>query len=135
MGAADGLTWLHAGHVLVRGRPAPILTAPNLEHTRIDLTAIPGARVGDEVAIIGRQGTAEIAVADAARHHGLALHQVAITIGPRVARVYRSADAPVGIAFHASRARWRLLAPDGQLLVEGAEDLVDGDGRPQVEER
>ena len=97
MGAADGLTWLHAGHVLVRGRPAPILTAPNLEHTRIDLTAIPDARVGDEVVIIGRRGTEEITVADVARCHGLGLHQVAITIGPRVARVYRSGDAAVRI--------------------------------------
>jgi alanine racemase len=98
MGSADGLAWLHAGHVLVRGRPAPVLSAPNLEHTRIDLTLVPDARVGDEVVIIGRQDAAEITVDDVARHHGLGLHQVAITVGPRVARVYRSGGAPVRIA-------------------------------------
>jgi alanine racemase len=89
MGSADGLLWLHAGHVLVRGRQAPILTAPNLEHTRIDLSGVPDARVGDEVVIIGRQGTAEITLAEIAERHGIGLHHVATTVGPRVARVYR----------------------------------------------
>ena len=55
MGAADGLAHLHAGRVLVRGRSAPILHGPNLEHTRVDLTGVPEARVGDEVVVkIGR---------------------------------------------------------------------------------
>jgi alanine racemase len=90
MGSADGLTWLNAGRVLVRGRPVPVLTAPNLEHTRIDLTSVPDARVGDEVVIIGRQGDAEITVAEVAHRHGLGPHQVATTVGPRVVRVYLS---------------------------------------------
>ena len=88
MGAADGLAWLHAGRVLVRGRAAPILSGPNLEHTRIDLTDVPDARVGDEVVIIGRQGGAKITAAEVAARHGLGLHRVAITVGPRVTRVY-----------------------------------------------
>jgi alanine racemase len=89
MGLADGLLWLHADRVLVRGRPAPILATPSLEHTRIDLTAIPDARVGDEAVIIGRQGDAEITLAEVARRRDIGIHQVATTIGPRVARVYR----------------------------------------------
>jgi alanine racemase len=93
MGLADGLAWLHAGRVLVRGRAAPILTGPNLEHTRIDLTSVPDARVGDEVVIIGRQGDEEITIAEVAKRHGLGLHHVATTVGPRVTRVYRSAGA------------------------------------------
>jgi alanine racemase len=95
MGSADGLLWLHAGRVLVRGRAAPIIGGPSLEHTRIDLTQVPGARVGDEVVIIGRQGDAEITAAEVARQHGLGLHHVATTVGPRVARVYLSTGAPV----------------------------------------
>ena len=79
--------------MLVRGRPAPILTAPNLEHTRIDLTSVPDARVGDEVVIIGRQGEAEITLAEVAGRHGLGPHQVATTVGPRVVRVYLSGGA------------------------------------------
>jgi len=94
-GSADGLLWLHAGRVLVRGRAAPIVAGPSLEHTRIDLTGVPDARVGDEVVIIGRQGDAEITVAEVAARHGLGLHHVATTVGPRVARVYLSGGAPI----------------------------------------
>ena len=94
MGSADGLLWLHAGRVLVRGRAVPIVTGPNLEHTRIDLTQVPDAQVGDEVVIIGRQGDAEITAAEVAGRHGLGLHHVATTVGPRVARVYLSGGAP-----------------------------------------
>jgi len=77
--------------VLVRGRAAPIVSSPALEHTRIDLTGIPDAVVGDEVVIIGRQGDLEITPAEVAARHGLGLHNVAPTVGPRVARVYLSA--------------------------------------------
>ena len=89
MGSADGLLWLHAGHALVRGMKVPLIGGPNLEHTRLDLTAVPDARVGDEVVIIGRQGGAEITLGDVARRAGIGLHHVATTVGPRVARVYR----------------------------------------------
>src|SRR5262245_34425042 len=95
MGSADGLMWLHAGRVLVRGRAVPIVTGPNLEHTRIDLTEVPDARVGDEVVIIGHQGDAEITIAHVAERHGLGLHHIATTIGARVARVYHSGEVPV----------------------------------------
>lgn len=88
MGAADGLRWLHAGRVLVRGRSAPIVGAPSLEHTRVDLTGVPDARVGDEVVVIGRQGDMEITPAEVAEQRGLSLHHVATTVGPRVPRVY-----------------------------------------------
>jgi alanine racemase len=98
MGSADGLRWLHAGRVLVRGRAAPLIGAPSLEHTRIDLTGVPDAAVGDEVVIIGRQGDLEISPAEVAAHHGLGLHHVATTVGPRVARVYFSAGVPGGQA-------------------------------------
>jgi alanine racemase len=88
IGSADGMLWLNAGRVLVRGRAAPIVSSPSLEHTRIDLTGIPDAVVGDEVVIIGRQGDLEITPAEVAARHGLGLHNVAPTVGPRVARVY-----------------------------------------------
>jgi alanine racemase len=95
IGSADGLRWLHTGHVLVRGRSAPIVGAPSLEHTRIDLTGVPDARVGDEVVIIGRQGDLEISPAEVASRHGLGMHHVATTVGSRVARVYYAGGAIV----------------------------------------
>ena len=97
MGSADGLNWLHAGRVLVRGHSVPIVSAPSLEHTRIDLTSVPEAAIGDEVVIIGRQGAGEITMAEVAKRHGLGLHHVATTVGPRVARVYFVDGAPVKV--------------------------------------
>jgi alanine racemase len=91
LGAADGLLWLHAGRVLVRGRAAPIVASPSLEHTRIDLTGVPDAAVGDEVVVIGRQGDLEITPTEVARARGIGLHHVATTVGPRVTRAYVTA--------------------------------------------
>lgn len=88
------MTWLHVGRVLVRGRAVPIVASPSLEHTRIDLTEVPDARVGDEVVIIGRQGDNEITIAEVATRHGLGLIHVATTVGPRVPRIYRSGGLP-----------------------------------------
>jgi hypothetical protein len=45
--------------------------------------------------IIGRQGGAEITPAEVAKQHGLGLHHVATTVGPRVARIYLSGGVPV----------------------------------------
>ena len=95
MGSADGLNWLHAGRVLVRGRSVPVVSAPSLEHTRIDLTSMTEAAIGDEVVIIGRQGSGEISMAEVAKRHGLGLHHVATTVGPRVTRVYFVDGTPV----------------------------------------
>jgi alanine racemase len=103
VGLADGMAWLHAARVLVRGQAVPIVTGPNLEHTRIDLTGVPDARVGDEAVIIGRQGDAEITVAEVAKRHGLGLHHVATTVGPRVTRVYLSGGVALNRTTEESR--------------------------------
>lgn len=88
IGTADGLAWLHTGRVLVRGKAVPVLARPALEHTRIDLTKVPDACLGDEVVVMGRQGDAEITIDEVATRHDLTLNQVATTVGPRVTRVY-----------------------------------------------
>ena len=55
MGASDGFLGISTGEVLVGGRRGRVL-AISLEHTRLDISGID-ARAGDEVVIIGRQGT------------------------------------------------------------------------------
>ena len=98
IGMGDGFHGLNAGRVLVRGCSVPILARPSLEHTRIDLTAVPDAAVGDEVVLIGRQGAESITPDEVAKQNGLDPLSLALTIGPRVARVYlgagRASTAP-----------------------------------------
>jgi len=50
------------GHVLVRGRRAPVMGKVNMNVIMIDITDIPYARKGDEVVLIGRQGDNTISV-------------------------------------------------------------------------
>ena len=97
LGTADGLGSLHDGRVLVRGRAVPILSGPSLEHTRVDLTAVPDARVGDEVVVIGRQGNAEITPAAVAARHGVAPTGIALAVRERVARVYLAGERIVSV--------------------------------------
>jgi alanine racemase len=97
LGTADGLGELHDGRVLVRGRSVPILAGPSLEHTRVDLTSVPDARVGDEVVVLGRQGDAEITPATVAARHGVVPNRFALAVRERVARVYLSGERVVSI--------------------------------------
>ena len=84
IGGSDGMVHLHAGEVLVRGRQARLLGEP----TRVDLSGIPQAQVGDDVVIIGRQGGEENSPAEAAEHQRSSPLALALEIRPSVARVY-----------------------------------------------
>lgn len=50
------------GHVLIRGRRAPVMGLVNMNVIMVDITDIPNARKGDEVVMIGRQGDSTISV-------------------------------------------------------------------------
>jgi len=89
IGAADGMAQLHCGEVLVRGRRVPLLGNPSLEHTRVDLTDIPEAQLGDEVVIIGAQGGERIAPdAVVAFHKHARIADLAMAIRPSIPRRY-----------------------------------------------
>ena len=88
LGRADGLRSLTCGEVLVGGHRVPIVGRPSLEHTRIDVTGVPGCRAGDEVVVIGRQGDEEIAFADVAARHELDGPGLTLEVRPSVQRVY-----------------------------------------------
>ena len=110
IGYGDGIAQLHSGHVLVRGKRLAILGAHSAEHTRIDLSPVPEARVGDEVVIIGRQGDAAITLEDVIRHQGHPRHSnVMMAIPSSIPRVYvgggdAGSRAKDGIATRTQRA-------------------------------
>ncbi|MEH3086897.1 MAG: alanine racemase [Xylophilus ampelinus] len=89
IGYADGMHRVHAGGVLVRGQRVPLVGRPALEYTRIDLDRVPGAQVGDEVVLVGRQGDAAIPPEEACAFQGAArVIDLALEIGPSVQREY-----------------------------------------------
>jgi alanine racemase len=88
LGRSDGMETLSVDHVLVRGRRAPILVRPSLEHTRIDLSDIDDAKVGDEVVIIGRQGSAEIKPDDVTERLKMDPGELAVGLRGSISRRY-----------------------------------------------
>jgi alanine racemase len=88
MRRSDGIEALSFDHVVVRGERAPILVRPSLEHTRVDLTDIADAAVGDEVVIIGRQGDEEILPSQVTTKLNMDPGELAIGIRGSIQRVY-----------------------------------------------
>lgn len=89
VGYADGFRRapFHWGHVLVRGRRAPIVGRVTMDQTMLDVTDIPGVRQGDEVVLIGRQGDEEISVEQVAERLGTISYEVVAEILARVPRI------------------------------------------------
>jgi alanine racemase len=77
------------GHVLVRGRPAPLIGAVSMDAITIDVTGVPGVEVGDVVTIIGADGGERIAAEEVAEWSGTISYEVLTAIGPRVKRRYK----------------------------------------------
>jgi alanine racemase len=88
VGYADGFrrapqNW---GEVLVRGRRAPIVGRVTMDQTMIDVTDIPAAQQGDEVVLIGRQGSDSISAEEVAARLGTINYEVVSAILARVPR-------------------------------------------------
>lgn len=89
IGYSDGVHRLHAGEVLLRGTRVPVLGSPSLEYTRLDVTQVPSAAVGDEVVIIGRQGEDRIAPEESVRKQAAArVSDLALEVRASVPRRY-----------------------------------------------
>jgi alanine racemase len=95
MGYADGLSrhLSNRGHVLVRGKRAPIVGAVSMDMSMIDVTDIPGASLRDEVVVLGGQegplGKDAITADEVAAHAGTIAWEVLTSISRRVPRFYR----------------------------------------------
>jgi alanine racemase len=95
MGYADGLSrhLSNKGHALVRGRRAPIAGAVSMDLTMLDVTDVPGARLGDETVFLGPQegplGKDSIGAAEVAAHMDAIPWEVLTSISRRVPRFYR----------------------------------------------
>ena len=89
VGLRDGMASLTCGHVLVRGRRVPILGSFSLEHTRIDLTDVPDAAIGDEVVIIGEQDGNVIEQNEVLTHQNIGVKAaLALNVGQGIPRSY-----------------------------------------------
>ena len=98
-GYADGLDRRLAGHghVLIRGRRAPIVGAVSMDMLTADVTGID-VDPGDEVVIIGSQGEAAVQQIDAremATAIGTTPWEVVSRVGTRIDRHYGKSTGPL----------------------------------------
>jgi alanine racemase len=91
IGYADGVLRARAnrGHVLVRGRPAPLIGAVSMDAITIDVTDVPGAAMGDVVTLMGTDGDERISAEEVADWSNTISYEVLTAIGPRVKRQYK----------------------------------------------
>lgn len=89
-GYGDGYSRLlsNQGHMLVQGRRAPIVGRVCMDLSMLDVGAIDGVQVGDEVVLIGRQGDAVISADEVAAATHTINYEVVTAVMARVQRVY-----------------------------------------------
>lgn len=87
-GYADGLPLALSNHgeVLLYGQRIPIVGRLSMDYLTVDLSAIPEAKVGDTVTLLGRDGECEIHVEDWAAIKQTHAYDIICSIGSRVAR-------------------------------------------------
>ncbi len=95
MGYADGLSrhLTNKGHVLVRGKRAPIVGAVSMDMSMIDVTDVAGVDLRDEAVVLGPQegvlGKDCITPDEVAEHQHTIPWEVLTAISRRVPRFYR----------------------------------------------
>jgi len=90
IGYADGVHRARGnrGHVLVRGRLAPLIGAVSMDAITVDVSDVEGVAVGDVVTLIGADGDERITAEEVAEWSNTISYEVLTAIGPRVKRVY-----------------------------------------------
>jgi len=89
-GYSHGLPRLlsNRGEVLIRGKRAPIRGVVCMDQSIVDVTEIPGVRVGDEVTIIGQDGSEEITATEIAELTNTIHYEVITRLPAVLPRLY-----------------------------------------------
>jgi alanine racemase len=88
VGYADGFRRQGGNSVLVGGQRIPVAGTVCMDQCMVQLDAVPQARPGDEVVLIGRQGDAVITAEDIGRAWGTINYEVVCGLAARLPRIY-----------------------------------------------
>jgi alanine racemase len=90
VGYADGYTRLLTGktEALVHGKRVPVVGRICMDQCMVDVSAVEGVKVGDEVVLFGLQGEEEIPVEELAHKIGTIPYEIICMVSHRVPRVY-----------------------------------------------
>jgi alanine racemase len=90
-GYADGYPWHLSNRgagVLVRGKRCPLLGRVTMDLIVIDVNGLDDVEVGDDVVLMGRDGSEEIPCSELGEKAGTITWEIITRIGARVRRVY-----------------------------------------------
>lgn len=89
VGYADGYAWRLTGkaEALVREQRVPVVGSVTMDMTLLDVTDA-GAELGDEVVLLGRQGSEEVTALELATHAGTIPWEILCHLGLRLPRRY-----------------------------------------------
>jgi alanine racemase len=90
VGYADGFHRLlsNRGRVIIRGGYAPVAGRVSMDLTTVDVSAIPGVEVGDEVILIGESNGKNVDAREHARICETIPYEILCSISKRVPRIY-----------------------------------------------
>ncbi len=90
LGYADGYSRLlsNKGEVLIHGKRARVVGRVCMDAFMVDVTHIPGVKVGDEVVLMGKQGKDEITAHDLGEWTGTFAYEIMTRMGKRLPVVY-----------------------------------------------
>ena len=99
VGYADGYprALSNQGRMLVHGQYAPIVGRVCMDQTMIDVSDIPGVKVGDEVVLVGKQGENEILVEEPAEMSASFNYEFVCDVNRRVPRIFYQEGNIVGV--------------------------------------
>ena len=90
-GYADGYPWHlsnRAAAVLVRGHRCEVVGRVTMDLMMIDVSKVQDVQVGDDVVLMGRDGSEEVSCAELAEKAGTIPWEIVTRVGPRVRRVF-----------------------------------------------
>ena len=87
----------NCGHVLIHGKSVPIIGRICMDQFMVDVTEVPEVKQGDDVTLLGTDGTAHITAEELGMLSGSFHYEVVCDVGKRIPRVYYKDGVPIAV--------------------------------------
>jgi alanine racemase len=73
---------------LIFGKRCPVIGRVTMDQIMVDISHVPGARIGTEAVILGTQGKVSISADDLAKWANTISYEIICSLGNRLPRIY-----------------------------------------------
>lgn len=119
-GDGYGVILSNQGEVLIQGKRCPIIGKVSMDMCTVDVSALPGCDIGEEVVLLGRQGDEEITTDEIAARVGTISYEILCALGKRAPRVFLNKGRMDCIE---PRLR-RVFIPDEERSIERIDNII-----------